>query len=72
MGHNMKNEQPIARYNLKPLVCGCRPHPVRVYVSITDFQAKCLKCGKIFREKKYYPLDNAQYWFFRKRFLQVL
>ncbi|HBG28987.1 MAG: hypothetical protein A2Y10_14805 [Planctomycetes bacterium GWF2_41_51] len=34
---------------LKLWICGCQPKPVHVRVAIEDFQAKCLKCGTIFR-----------------------
>jgi hypothetical protein len=36
---------------LKLWVCECKPRPVHVRVAIEDFQAKCLKCGAIFRKQ---------------------
>lgn len=35
---------------LKLWICDCKPQPVRVRVAIGDFQAKCLKCGSVFRK----------------------
>jgi hypothetical protein len=32
-------------------ICECKPKPVHVRVAIEDFQAKCLKCGAIFRKQ---------------------
>ena len=36
---------------LKLWICNCKPRPVHVRVAIEDFQAKCLKCGAIFRKQ---------------------
>lgn len=33
---------------LKLWECACVPKPIKVRVAIKDFQARCLKCGKIF------------------------
>jgi hypothetical protein len=37
---------------LKLWICACQPDPVRVRVAVPDFQARCLKCGQIFRLKQ--------------------
>jgi hypothetical protein len=34
---------------LKLWMCSCQPKPVRVRVAISDFHARCLKCGQLFR-----------------------
>jgi hypothetical protein len=36
---------------LKLWVCSCKPEPVRVRVAISDFRARCLKCGQLFSKK---------------------
>ena len=36
---------------LKLWVCSCQPKPVHVRVAISDFRAKCLKCGQLFKRK---------------------
>jgi len=36
---------------LKPWICGCKPRPIHVQVAVQDFQAQCLKCGRIFIRK---------------------
>ena len=36
---------------LKLWMCSCHPKPIRVRVAISDFRAKCLKCGQLFRLK---------------------
>ncbi len=35
---------------LKLWICECKPKPVHVRVAIKDFKAKCLECGKNFRQ----------------------
>ena len=42
---------PSRESKLKLWVCDCQPQPVRIRVAIKDFQARCLKCGAIFRRK---------------------
>jgi len=44
--------QPFSSGNskLKLWICSCKPKPVRVRVAISDFYAKCLKCGQLFRQ----------------------
>jgi len=36
---------------LKLWVCACKPKPIHVRVAISDFRAKCLKCGRLFRHE---------------------
>jgi hypothetical protein len=37
---------------LKAWICGCKPRPIHVQVAVKDFQACCLKCGELFRQKR--------------------
>lgn len=44
-------ESPVktSKSKLKLWICQCKPQPVHVRVAIRDFQAKCLKCGQMFK-----------------------
>ena len=45
---------PLAFFGIskqKLWICSCTPKPIHVRVAISDFKAKCLKCGQLFTRK---------------------